>query len=185
MIINPRGTSGSGKTWLVRQICDLYGWNRRQMFHQQGRRQPIYYRLPHPFAGSDLYVLGHYETPCGGCDTIQKLDAVYEYVENLSWFGDVLYEGLLVSAEYNRAAELAQHRDLTVFELSTPLEACLANVNARRQARGKEEPVNPKNTESKHRGVARTCERLREAGAEVHFVSSGDALRMCRELLGV
>lgn len=185
MIINPRGTSGSGKTWLVRQICDLYGWKRRQMFHQQGRRQPLYYRLKHPGDGLDLYVLGHYETACGGCDTIPKLDEIYRHIDILARYGDVLYEGLLVSAEFNRAADLADHHDLVVLELSTPLERCLENVNARRAARGKEEPVNPKNTESKHRGVTRTCERLRETRAEVHLVSTEEALRMARELLRV
>lgn len=173
MIINVRGTSGSGKSTLVRALMELY--KDKQSFFRQKRRQPLYYRLNHPSIGSQLYVIGHYETPCGGTDTINKLDDIFELIKNLSEKGDVIFEGLLISADVNRTVEVSKKYPTFVFGLTTPLEQCLENVNGRRRARGKMEPVNPKNTKSKFTGAIRSCERIAEAGIKV-FRSDYDSV---------
>jgi hypothetical protein len=82
-IINPRGTSRSGKTELVRRILAQYGWQRSadcagagglEPMHREGRSRPLGYRLEHPLGGRLLAVLGHYEVTSGGCDTIRAAD---------------------------------------------------------------------------------------------------------------
>ena len=192
MILNIRGTSGSGKSTLVRNIMALYGPPMK--VRVPDRKQPLMYicpRLEHQCEACQddpegtcerarsLAVIGHYETPCGGCDTIPSLDRVYEVVREAHRGGyDVLYEGLLVSAEVNRCVALAREvglDNLQVIALDVPLELCLESVNARRHARDPDKPpVNPKNTISKHKGTQSSSRRLIESGVTVHVVSERD-----------
>ena len=133
MIINVRGTSGSGKTTLVRKVMDLYPGKFK--IYTKDRKRPLGYLLTRP-GGRSLFLVGHYETDCGGCDTITSINKVYEVVEEAAAAGhDVLYEGLLISAEYNRTAMmdgLYKDEGHLVIALDTTLEESLASVNARR-----------------------------------------------------
>ncbi len=73
MIINPRGSGGSGKTELVRRTLADYGWDGSVEvvpLRREGRERPIGYRLRHPQGGRPLVVLGHYARTSGGCDTL-------------------------------------------------------------------------------------------------------------------
>lgn len=188
MIINVRGTSGSGKSTLIRAIMDLYPT--REVVRIEGRKQPLYYicrrenRYP-------LAVLGHYETDCGGCDTINGLDLIYELVEKLSAQNDVLFEGLLISAEFQRTERVMKAQEGVVLHIDIPLQECLDSVNGRRAAKaarlGKPDPgsVNPVNTESKWKGTRRTVERLREAGVNCFSGSREDCLNYARRMLNV
>ena len=82
LIINPRGSSGSGKTELVLRILGEYGWTRNspdarsgiRPIYREGRSEPFAYRLQHPWAERPLIVLGHYLATSGGCDTICAQD---------------------------------------------------------------------------------------------------------------
>ena len=63
VIVNPRGTSGSGKTELVRRLLADYGRDgddRAEPVRREGRERPIAYRLRHPRGGRPLVLLGHY-----------------------------------------------------------------------------------------------------------------------------
>lgn len=182
MIVNIRGTSGSGKSTLVRRVMDTFG-EHRQSVHVEGRKQPIAYHLGrHDGEKFPLAVLGHYETPCGGCDTITAgFDAVYDLIyEHLELAHHVIFEGVLLHSEVRRTVELADHvgrENLLVLALDVAVETCLAGVNARRWRRDPTlPPVNPHHTEQKHRSVPRGLERLREhdvttltAGRELAF----------------
>jgi len=173
MIINIRGTSGSGKTTLVRRL--LENCSNQQKHYIDGRKQPIGYVYHQTPGEKPLAVIGHYETACGGCDTIQKMEKVFELVRLSHSLGyDVIFEGLLIAADVNRTQAL--HDDglpLTVIALSeVPIEVCLSSVNERRMARlGPEKytPVAEKNTRSKYRGVQTSCVRLVDAGVNVHM----------------
>lgn len=161
--INIRGTSGSGKTTLVRSIMGQYH-SVFQNVYRENRRRPIvtiHQHKPGCGNGIDLAVIGHYEAPCGGCDTITELDDVFRLVrEQMGQGRDVLFEGLILSGEIARTAELAKEVSLHIFCLTTPLEQCLANVNGRRAARGQMLPVKPANTKAKMRCVELTMQRL-------------------------
>lgn len=177
MIINIRGTSGSGKSHLVREVMEQC--TDRVPEFVEGRKRPLYYTMRQP-NGRTLAVVGHYETACGGCDTITKLDDIYSTVRMCADAGyDVLFEGLLISAEVNRAAALSEGQDMLVIGLTqVPLEVCVDSVNARRRAKDPDKPpVNPKNTEAKWKQTRRACDRLEaESHAEVHRLNREDAL---------
>lgn len=211
MIINIRGTSGSGKTTLARAVMDLYGT--RVPVKEQDRKRPIGYIFNRGERGRSLAVIGHYETPCGGCDTITDQDHIYELVRKSHDAGmDVLYEGLLISAEVNRAVKL--HQDgypLFTVALNTPLQVCLDSINDRRQQNFKlrqaavqaqndiyeskgrkllplpnpKGDVNPKNTESKYKGVQGSMRRLQEAGLRAVWADRDEGFHIIRQELGL
>lgn len=181
MIVNIRGTSGSGKSTIVRRVMDIiaHGMVELEPVTVEGRKRPIMYRAngAGPMRRS-LSILGHYETACGGCDTIPSFDRVYELVRQEADQGrDVLFEGLLLSAEIARCQAL--HDDLyplVVVAIDLPVEQCIESVNARRQAKSPGKgPVNPKNTEAKHRQTRRAVERLAAGGVLTKLVSSRDS----------
>lgn len=176
MIINIRGTSGSGKSTLVRKLMSWY--QHKVPVHIKGRKQPIYYKLwlvkPEDARGPDLIVLGHYEATCGGCDTISSTDLMFDLVVEAQLMAtNVVFEGLLISADVNRVAELHQMygaEGLEIMAIDLPLEDCLASVNGRRWAKDPtKDPVNPKNTESKWKGVQQSMVRLAALGVNAHF----------------
>ena len=176
MIINIRGTSGSGKSTIVRNIMERY--DNKIAYKEDGRKQPIGYVLDHPHVGlvSTLAIVGHYETDCGGCDTISGMDRIYDLVRQSHKGGHhVIFEGLLISAEVNRTAQL--HLDglpLLVYAIDLPVEECLRRVNGRRMAKAirtdKEYKgdVKEDNTRSKWKGVNASMKRLESQGVEVH-----------------
>lgn len=191
MIINIRGTSGSGKSTLVRNVMALY--NQKLNVKQSGRKQPIGYILSnkdsYSMAGkAPLALVGHYETDCGGCDTIANMDEIYENVRQAHKAGmDVLYEGLLISADANRV--IALHTDgfpVRVVALNTPLDVCLDSVNHRRRnnamAKGREYKgdVNPKNTTSKFAGVKSSMKRIEAAGIPCSWETRNTALELIK-----
>jgi hypothetical protein len=206
MIINIRGTSGSGKSTLVRKVMECYPIKSR--VKEEGRKQPIGYILAKALH-KPLALVGHYETDCGGCDTINNMDDIYNRVRLADKAGyDVLFEGLLISADANRAVAL--HTDalpVLVIALNTPLEQCLASVNQRRReawerrieainaendaldaAGRKLRPVpeykgdvNPKNTMSKFAGVKSSMKRLEAAGVANVWLSRDEALARIKQ----
>lgn len=185
-IVNFRGTSGSGKTTLVHRVMSLY--LDRKPVHIEGRKQPLYYTLTHPGRGRDLAVLGHYETACGGCDTITELDEIFALAKRLARDGfDVLMEGLLVSGEIIRTAQLSQELRLYVLTLNTPIDDCVANINKRRVARGVEEPVRPKNTIAKDKTVRRVMERLKTEAecSQLMWGNADELYERAREIFNV
>lgn len=213
MIINIRGTSGSGKSTIIRELFKLARdrsvwdplWSeipqdllpRNEKGELKKRKQPWGYvlEMPAPFR-RNVVVIGHYETACGGCDTIPSFDLGFALVRAAHKCGyDVVYEGLLYSADSERTLSL--HRDgldLRVIALNTPLDDCIASVNERRQSskraqkraeKGEEKlpDVNPKNTESKFKGTQSTMAKLQAAGVKAHWCSREGAIQRLVELL--
>lgn len=184
-IINLRGTSGAGKSHLIRAIMACC--SDKLPVHIDGRKQPLYYTMRLP-SGDVLSVIGHYESPCGGCDTISSgTDGIFQLVRDQAQVGHVLFEGLLIGVEVTRTAKLPEVGEAHAVFLSTPIDQCVAGINARRQARGDERPLDPKNTISKHKGVENTRKRmLREApGVVVHQLDREAALAKVKELLNI
>lgn len=172
MIINIRGTGGSGKTTIVRAVMDAYGvtdeMRMRYAVTEEGRRRPVGYVIPHPSIGSSLFVAGHYEIECGGCDTIKTLDILYTMLrEQIAAGHDVLYEGIMASEDVTRAVTLNKENPIHVIVLTTTLDDCLAAINERRVRNGKSDPVNPRRTSDRYRAVARAGQRLKSAGVSV------------------
>lgn len=192
VIINPRGTSGSGKTELVRRLLVAYGWGRElraEPVRREGRVRPMAYRLPHPHGGRPLAVLGHYEATSGGCDTIRATDGgmgeAFRLASAYAGDGhDVVLEGLLLSSEYPRSRALASAHRLHVLRLSTPVERCIGNVIARRRA-GRQAWASIARTAWAHEAeIDEACRRL-QPHAAVMVLGFDAALGQARQLLGL
>jgi hypothetical protein len=192
LIINPRGTSGAGKTEFVRQIVSEYmrsNGGRLGKIYRDGRDRPIVYRLPHPLGGRPLAVLGHYEATAGGCDTIGGadggMDEVFRLADGYACRGhDVLLEGLLVSGEYGRSAALAKAHDLHVICLSTPVDQCIRNAIVRRRSRRSAWPQIERNVTAEHMNVESACRQLGEY-ATVELLDFNAGLLRARHRLGL
>lgn len=187
MIVNVRGTSGSGKTELVRRVMSAY----TTLEHIGPVKKPDGYVLT--MSGRpDLYVVGSYQNVCGGCDGIKTQDEICDRVRRWAPQGNVLLEGLLMSHLFSRYADLARelrpiNRMVFAF-LDTPLELCLDRVRRRREERaaaaGREAgPLNPKNTETKWRDCRRCHQKFKDTGLDARWVSHLDGVEQVLELL--
>lgn len=170
MIIQIRGTSGSGKSTVMKRVMERLGPAEAQYI--VGRKKPQTYKY-----NGLIYVLGHYESACGGCDTIGSARAVYELIETLRHGPDrarhILCEGLLLSEDVKWSSQLP---DLRVIYLTTPLETCLAQIKQRRAAVGNEKELNPKNTTNRLAVIERSRVKLKELGVVCVRNSSDQAV---------
>lgn len=153
MIIQIRGTSGSGKSTVVRRILNYFGsWSFQYI---KGRKKPLFYTH-----SNGLVILGHYESPCGGCDTIGSARAIYDLIQRLQ-APRVLCEGLLLSEDVKWSSQLDNLRALF---LTTPVEVCLARIRVRRLAAGNNKPLSEKNTRNRVAIIERARVKLLAAG---------------------
>lgn len=204
MIINIRGTSGSGKTTVVREIMSLCSQDRGGRDVQWPWSQALADSKVIGYTHQDwkIFVTGKYTTACGGCDTIKTQKEVKDLI--LEWAGKgyhVIYEGLLISTIYEPWLEFArlrethnylnilpEHHDVLgkctcgailhrfVF-LNTSLKECMARVTQRRAASGNVRPINWKLTEDKFKTIYRIEGKLKQAGADVVSLASTDAAK--------
>lgn len=137
-IINIRGTNGSGKSYLVHQLIKEY---RARPLKIDGKIWA--YSLD---SNPEIYVIGKYETPTGGCDTINDINDVNTLIKILSEYGHVVFEGLVATGLAGRWIDLSkslpQHKWI-FLTLDTPLKKCVERVAERRKARGQLKPMNP------------------------------------------
>jgi hypothetical protein len=170
MIIQIRGTSGSGKSTVMRRVMEGAGtWIAH---NQEGRKRPLYYTC------NDLKgvaVLGHYESACGGCDTVGSAREVFELILSLPQY-TILCEGLLLSEDVKWSSQL---KDLHVLFLTTPLEQCLTQIKQRRTEAGNEKPLNPENTSNRVATIERARVKLSQVeGVHCYRCSANQAPRI-------
>lgn len=183
MIINVRGNGGSGKSTVVKAVMARYV--RVTPEHVAGRQRPFGYLCEND-GHAPLYVPGHYETPCGGCDTIMCVSDVFQRITNAALDGcDVLFEGIIAQDAVADQVCLAAVYGLRVLCLDVPLEVCLQSIAVRRQARQDQRPLNPTNTTRRQRAVTRGASRLAEAGVPVTMVDRVQCEAMLVAWLGL
>lgn len=138
MIVNIRGTHGSGKTSLVRAFME-----RHDTTPIQGKKKPDGYVCQTHWG--EVRVVGSYETSCGGCDGIQPYALIWPRVLEYAALGHVLFEGALVSNSYgNIGRDSEEYGDEFVFAfLDTPLQTCIDRILQRRVERGNLKPFDP------------------------------------------
>lgn len=188
MLINIRGTSGAGKSTLVRELMKRY---RLQPIMAWWRRQPLGYFGYHDTAKT-LFIPGHYETDCGGTDTLPSIELTYNLVRKYANQGcNVIWEGLITQSDVIRCIQLHKDKyEVRVIFLNTSLEVCLESVQARRDAkarlRGKEiVPLDPKNTRAKYRQLQPQWKRFSEAGMLIGDADRKSAFDIVTEAFGV
>jgi predicted kinase len=179
MIINVRGTNGSGKSYLVRQVMLHYA--SMHAVYAAGRTRQSGYVCSNG-DGKDLFVVGQYSTACGGADSIETPDEVYELVRREAAAGrHVIYEGIIVQDDVRRCVEL--HQDFAghvqVIGLRVPVEECLQSIARRRATRGNTAALNPENTINRAHSLERTMLRLADHGVSAEWCSREDALERC------
>lgn len=183
MIVNLRGTSGSGKTTIAKELLRLASPGIVFRVDKKRKRPEGYW---FNMTLRPLVIMGHYETPCGGCDTIPNYAHLFDMIRRAHDHGnDVFFEGLLVSGDVKWTTAL--HRDgypLQVVGLDVPIELCLESVNLRRRAKNPDAPpLNPKNTIAKHRCIQGAMKKLEAAGIPTEWQPRDRALKRILELL--
>lgn len=196
-IINPRGTSGAGKTWLVREAMKAYCRTGAVAapLRREGRSRPIGWRLTRSGTHRPLAVIGHYEATRGGTDTIPDadggLDEAIRLAGSLACEGhDVLLEGLQLSGDVERTAALARAQQMRggtfhVLHLDAPLDACVRNVVFRRRAGRTARPAIEATAQAGQAAVRAACEALRRQGVDVEALDAATTLRRTLALLGL
>jgi hypothetical protein len=198
LVVNLRGTSGAGKTALVRRLMEEYGaapdCGPATPLMRCGRTRPIVWALPHPAGGRPLAVLGDYYGGAtrGGCDTIPLRDGgmaeAFRLADELARAGhDVLLEGLALSADVRGTAALAAEHRVLVLCLATPLEECVRNVVRRRRAGTAALPAIRRTAEAGQLGLEAAVAALRTVPAitELGVLAFDDLLVRARALLGL
>ena len=168
-IFQLRGTSGSGKSTVVFNILHNYGGE--PLFGPTGAR-PIGYIVKK----LKLFIVGGYQSPTGGCDSIKTVHhTTFRVLSAYNQGYNVLFEGLLLSGLVDVAQKLSQGRNAKFYFLSAPLEVCLKRVKSRRAARGEVSEMNPKNTVDKFKAVKSSFKTLSGAGLNSVMVKNSEA----------
>ena len=169
MILNIRGTSGSGKTYATRSFKESCG--EEIILRDEGKiiAHMVFYNLV------PVYFVGKYDNVCGGCDTIHTQDEVCNRVRYFSQFGHVIFEGLLISHSFMRYYSLFEELKKVgipsvVARLDTPLDVCLQRIVQRRLEKGNDKELNTKNTENGYNGTLHSCEQFERAGMPVRVI---------------
>lgn len=171
MIINIGGTSGSGKSTIVRALIDDAPGSKGEICEVGGKL--IGHRI-NGYGDKTLHIVGPYNKPTGGCDNISPLYNVFDIVKheygNSGNKHNVLFEGLLVSRSKGRLVDLWDHinrKDFYVYKLNTSLEDCIKSIEMRRMAKGNKKPVNSQRTEETFHRVNKIYADLKALGIPV------------------
>lgn len=165
LVIQIRGTNGSGKSHTVFGIMKKYG----KIPLRKGDGTVWAYRI---LCRPALYVLGRYETDCGGCDTINTMDGIYDGVHKLAELGgDVLFEGLLCAGLHERSMVLSKDmgekgKHCIFAFIDTSMEKCIKRVLKRRAKKGNEKVFNQTNLTSKFKQIISSRPVLEKAGLD-------------------
>ena len=188
MIINIRGTSGAGKSYLVRRLMEKCG--ERVELKRARPDNGVETVMGCEFERVRLFVLGRYNVNSGGCDALKWVGNTESYIELIkehSGLGlNVIFEGLIAGKWATpRYQALNRVAPLHVILLTTPLEDCYAAVRERRAARGVDPAFDTKKTEQSYKEALRKLTRDREVGLDVRKLGREDAFLYCCELLGL
>lgn len=181
-IMTLRGTSGSGKSTVAFTL--LKKFPHEKILDEKGKI--LGYRVD---AGlkKPIYLVGKYETACGGTDAINTQKESADRA--IRWHeagGHVIMEGLLLSGGGPKAEVTVRTTatgDYVHAFLDTPLETCLDRVRARRAAAGNDKPLNTANTEMKWGQCVSTYKTLKKEGYNVALIDHSDAYNNVMEIL--
>lgn len=133
MLLNIRGTHGSGKTYISHKLMDT--------FETAAVVEPEYVRGKHFVKtnchiigkNADLFIVGRYKS---GMDGIFPQEIVEDMIKYWAPKGHVIWENIVVSANIGRWAELSRklepiNHNIWLF-LDTPLQVCIDRVMSRR-----------------------------------------------------
>lgn len=161
IIVKLHGTCGAGKTTIARQFFKD-AKSVEPIPSVSNRKRIEAYCLD---MGWDklLYVLGSYETVCGGLDTCDA-DTCVDLVSRYGAIGQhVFYESMIASGFYGRMGKVSEQwgpQHIFAF-LTTPIEVCIERTRQRRLERGDTRPLDPVNVIDKDLAMQRLIQRLK------------------------
>lgn len=171
MIISLRGTSGAGKSHLVRRILAAFPPNEPQFI--AGRRKPYWI-----LCGGRLAVIGHYDIKNGGVDTLKTLHEAYGLAIDLHKKYNVLMEGKNMSDGTNHVRGLlVSDIDVRVVHIVTSVDECVEAV------RGRGHRIARQSIEKTDRKVRQNIADLRAMGMSVFQGDRESCFAHVRELL--
>jgi cytidylate kinase len=172
LIINIRGTNGSGKTTVVKSF--LKNYPTREIYGALGPKRPVAYEVTIK-AKRPLYVIGPYVSSTGGLDALpykiqETIDTLLTKYEKL---GNLLFEGVVVSTTFGALGGwMAQRQDkVIVAYLDTPLEVCMNSLAARESVKR-----GTKNVLTKFKVIPRTQALMNAAGIRTETISRENAV---------
>ena len=196
IILNIRGTNGSGKSTAMRLLMERLG--KGTPFQIDGKEAGYRFRRP---GATDVLVLGKYATACGGLDASFSYpgaaDDVIFFLDELAGKGNVVAEGVVAMGSYGigRLHDFAVKQEAkgntVIFALmDTPLETCIARCEKRRAekaaAKGKEaKPLNPENLKSKWESNHKDIGKLQGLGLDCRMIPHLDPLPSLIAWLGI
>src|SRR3990167_9239832 len=148
MIVNVRGTNGSGKSWVARQVMERCGGIVRPLLAPDGA-------LVGHICKDGLVVFGKYTLgDAGGFDNTPKAHRGFdELFERMLEHKRVLVEGLTLSTDYHRSLPLINAGRMKIWYLNLTVGECKQGVNLRREKAGKGPPKSYDNLVSKYRAI--------------------------------
>ena len=177
-IVQVCGTNGSGKTTVIRRF--LARAVSSTPVYEERRKRPVGYDLTFPSVEGRVRVIGPYDPdlPTGGCDAYGgTAEGLFDLVYKLWSEGySVLFEGIRIM-HHTRGIELENKTHaMNVVLLSTPIEECLASVDARRAASGTKREIRSL-ADIKSNGVrARNyCLKIYDVGGKKYICDRNDA----------
>ena len=177
-VINIRGCSGSGKSTLVKRFLNEHPFE--EIKFQLGTwKNPRTVAYKCKFPGKPVYVIGRYETSCGGCDALSykgSHDDIEEMVRAAAAKGHVIFEGLTISSTLTRWKRIdAEFPGYVWAFMDTPVEVCHKRILSRSGREPKKDERGVADYEKKFRGCQLHIKNLTTEGATVLILSSDDA----------
>lgn len=184
-VIFVRGTSGSGKSTLVYNLVLNQAYGFKKIFFKGKRRKGG--NQPHGYYSDvlNLFVVGSYETACGGCDAIESVDDVFDRARrSLKKGRNVLMEGLILSGISSKLAAFAKTNPMDVYLLNTNVQDCLNRVKLRREQRGEVRELDPNNTVQKFKAAVSSTRALSKVAVRTRVIPNDKAYRLIVKSLG-
>ena len=184
-IINIAGTSGSGKSTVVRRLIEVarYGETLYRSDKEMGR---IVY-----LGERSVFIAGRYDQyDTAGCDVIKDVRFWYDTVYEKSEQYNVVFEGLFVMNHQRGIDLMSQIRPrrsctMHIINLTTSWEDCQASINERRARRGKGEFRGDLDNVKGHIIRANNfASKLRQRGAIVYNLERETAVNKLVEIAG-
>lgn len=182
-IVNIRGTSGSGKSTLVKRLLDEFP-HEPVTAQFPGMRRPStvgYIIKGFHSEEPDIFVVGRYDTQCGGCDSMSYKGAHDDFErmirDHAALEYNVIFEGLTVSSTITRWARVSKDfPDFWWAYMATPEEVCHQRILARNG--GKEPKHHGKQQladyQIKYRACLHQIETLKSTDEQVMMLTSDD-----------
>ena len=183
IIVNIAGTSGAGKSTVVRKLIEA---SRYAATMAEGTKEIG--RIVH-IGEQSVFIAGRYgEHDTAGCDCIKDVRFWYKTIYEQAARHHVVYEGLFVM-NHMRGIELVNkihdRATMHVINLSTPWEVCRDSLNTRRARRGQAEFTGNTDNLKGHMVRAKNFAfKLRQLGATVYNLDRDAAVTKLVELVG-